>query len=357
MMRPASNLAASCLLLVAGCARAGPVPPAPATPLDGRWVLTGDVVSIANLAGELRVERGEGPDIVVEARARGPAAGLLRAELERRADGDALRVRFAGQRLVFPGLAGRGESIAIRPRGDGYEPAGGFPGRWLDRLLGRPAPTRIVRRGPGPAAASDLVVRLPPGRRARLHAAAGTVVIARAHGAIDVVSLFAPVRADSAGGTLHIRTHAAPVQAYGGAVELTVRTRAGGVDLDSVSGPRIDVRTTAGSVWADGVNAPLIRLVTQAGSLTLQRARARRIVLDTGAGSIAGSELTADTVAAETGAGGIVLEGVSAQDITLDTGKGDVRLVLRREAARLDIDAGGTVTIETEAGTPRRRVR
>ena len=124
-----------------------------------------------------------------------------------------------------------------------------------------------------------------------------------------------------------------------------------------MSGPRIDVRTTAGSVWAAGTNAPLIRLITQAGSLTLQRAHARRIVLDTGAGSIAGSEIAADTLSAETEAGWIVLEGVSAQDVTLDTGKGDVRLVLAREAARLDIDAGGTVTVDTVAGAPRRRTR
>ncbi len=357
MMRLPPRLAVACVLLWSGCARAVPAPPAPTTPLDGRWVLTGDVVSIANLAGELRVEPGAGPDVIVEARARGPEAGLLRADLERRADGDALRVRFAGRRLVFAGLAVRGDSVEVRPHDDGYQPAGGLPGRWLDRLLQRPAPLRIVRRGPGPAAASDLVVRLPPGRRARLHAAAGTVVIARAHGEVDVVALFAPVRADSAGGTLRIRTHDAPVLVRGGAAALAVRTRAGGVDLEDVSGPRIDVRTTAGSVWAAGTNAPLIRLVTQAGSLTLQRAHARRIVLDTGAGSIAGSEIAADTLSAETEAGWIVLEGVSAQDVTLDTGKGDVRLVLAREAARLDIDAGGTVTVDTVAGAPRRRTR
>ena len=357
MMRLPPRLAASCLLLLSGCARAAPATPTPATPLDGRWVLRGDVVSIANLAGELRVEPGAGPDVIVEARARGPGAGLLRAELERRADGDAFRVRFAGQQLVFAGLATRGDTIMVRPRGDGYEPAGGFASRLLDKLLGRPAPLRIVRRGTGPAAASDLVVRLPPGRRARLQAAAGSVVIARAHGEVDVVALFAPVRADSAGGTLHIRTHAAPVLVRGGAAALAVRARAGGVDLEDVSGPRIDVRTNAGSVWAAGACAPLIRLATQAGSLTLQRARARRIVLNTGAGSIVGDEIVADTVAAETGAGRIVLEGVTAQDITLDTGKGDVRLVLTREAARLDIDAGGTVTVEADAGTPRRRTR
>ena len=356
MMRLPHLLAASCLLL-SGCARAAPATPTPATPLDGRWVLRGDVVSVANLAGELRVEPGAGPDVIVEARARGPDARLLRAELERRADGDALRVRFAGPRLVFAGLATRGDSIAVRPRDDGYEPAGGFSGRLLDKLLGRPAPLWIVRRGPGPAAASDLVVRLPPGRRARLQAAAGSVVIARAHGELDVVALFAPVRADSAGGTLRIRTHAAPVLVRGGAAALAVRTRAGGVDLEDVSGPRIDVRTTAGSIWAAGTSAPLTRLATQAGSLTLQRARARRIVLDTDAGSIAGSEIAADTVAAETGAGWIVLEGVSAQDIFLDTGKGDVRVTLTREAARLDIDAGGAVTVETDAAAPRRRTR
>src|SRR5690606_4202151 len=50
MMRLPPRLAVACLLLWCGCARAAPAPPVPATPLDGRWVLTGDVVSIANLA-------------------------------------------------------------------------------------------------------------------------------------------------------------------------------------------------------------------------------------------------------------------------------------------------------------------
>ncbi|MFO7260700.1 MAG: DUF4097 family beta strand repeat-containing protein [bacterium] len=353
MIRPTSRIAAVYLLPLVSCIRAAPVPPAPATPLDGRWVLRGDVVSVANLAGELRVEPGSGPDVVVEARARGPAAAMMRAELERRDEGDALRVRFAGRRLVFADLAGRSDSIEVRPHGDGYAPAGGL----LDKLLRRPAPLRMVRRGPGPAAASDLTVYLPPGRRARLYAAAGTVVIARAHGEMHIVSLHAPVRADAPDGSLHVRTHDAPVEARGGAAALSVRTRAGDVDLAGVRGPRIDVRTTAGAVWASDASAPWIRLATQAGSLTLQRAQARRIALDTGAGSIAGSELTADTVSAETGAGRIVLEGVSANDVTLSTGKGDVRLVLTREPARLDVDAGGDVAVETEAGAPRPRQR
>lgn len=347
----------ACVLLWGGCARQPPAPQTPATPLGGRWTLTGDVVSIANLAGELRVEPGAGPDVVVEARARGPDAALLRADIERRADGDALRVRFAGRRLVFAGLAIRGDSIEVRPRADGYEPAGGVAGRWLDKLLRRPAPLRIVRRGAGPAAASDLVVRLPAGRRARLHAAAGTVVIAGARGEIDVVSLFAPVRADTVGGALAVRTHAAPVTVRGGAAELAVRTRAGSVDIEDVSGPRIDVRTTAGSIWAAGANAPWIRLATQAGSVTLQRSRARRIALDADAGSIAGSEIEADTLRAETGAGAIVLEGVSARDVALDTGKGDVRLLLRGQPARLHIDAGGEVAVDSAGRAPARRTR
>src|SRR5690606_16061167 len=142
-----------------------------------------------------------------------------------------------------------------------------------------------------------------------------------------------------------------------GAAALSVRTRAGDVALAGVRGPRIDVRTTAGAVWASDASAPWIRLATQAGSLTLQRAQARRIALDTGAGSIAGSELTADTVSAETGARRIVLEGVGANDVTLSTGKGDVRLVLTRGPARLDVDAGGDVAVETEAGAPRPQQR
>src|SRR5690606_27706465 len=67
VVRLPPRLAVACVRLWSGCARAVPAPPAPTTPLDGRGVRTGDVVSIANLAGELRVEPGTGPDVIVEA--------------------------------------------------------------------------------------------------------------------------------------------------------------------------------------------------------------------------------------------------------------------------------------------------
>src|SRR5690606_13943263 len=104
MIRPTSRIAAVYLLPLVSCSRAVPEPRAPAEPVGGGWVRVGECGAVADQAGELRVDPGSGPGVVVEARARGPAAAMRRAELERRDEGDALRVRFAGRRLVFADL-------------------------------------------------------------------------------------------------------------------------------------------------------------------------------------------------------------------------------------------------------------
>ncbi len=271
-------LAASAILVAAA---------APAAAQTERFSLEGSRVSIYNLAGEVRVEAGSGPAVVVEVTRGGGDAGELRV----RRDGGVLAVAYPGDHVVYP-EAGRGSNTQLTVRGDGT-----FGGN-----LGGGRRVRISGSGSGTEAWADLRVLVPAGR---------TVTVHQAVGRVDLTNVSGDLRVDS---------HAAAIRAQG--------TR-GSLNLDTGSGG-IDVRDAQGELLLD----------TGSGGVRLANVNARRLMVDTGSGGVTGSGIRADELRVDVGSGGVELGAVTARDILVDTGSGRVELSLAADAERVRIDTG-----------------
>src|SRR5262245_14591297 len=83
-----------------------------------RFTLGGDSVALYNMVGELTVEPGSGPEVVVEVQSGGADASQLRVETGPRSGIQTLRVIYPGDRVVYPPM-GRGSRSSVDVAPDG----------------------------------------------------------------------------------------------------------------------------------------------------------------------------------------------------------------------------------------------
>lgn len=277
-------------LMVGAVGVAGPAPAGAQETMS----LAGQRIAVHNLAGEVEVVRGSGPDVVVHVTRRGADGDRLAVrtgELQGRAT---LRVVYPADRIVYSGSDWRGR-VTTRVDGDGLLGRGG------DRV-------EIAGSGRGLEAHADLRIEVPPGRDLEVRLAAGRMSASNLQG------------------------------------DLLLDNGSGRISVEDVEG-RLSVDTGSGNVDVRGVRGSAL-IDTGSGSISVSDVRGDRIRIDTGSGSVRGGNLQADLVEVDTGSGGVVLTELLSADVRVDTGSGSVELGLAADVDRLDVETGsGSVRV------------
>jgi lia operon protein LiaG len=275
-----------------------------------RFALGTGTIAIYNLAGELTVEPGSGPEVVVEVVRGGRDAAKLRVETGPRQGMQTLRVIYPrADRVVYPPM-GRGTRSSVEVGSDG---SFGDHDHGMGWLAGKRRVT-VSGSGEGVEAWANVRVSVPRGQKLRLQWVAGATRIGAVEG---------DLRVDNSSGT---------VEVHGMRGKLEVDTGSGDVVVKDVQG---DIGIDTGS-----------------GGVTIQNTRGGVMSLDTGSGEIRASEVTVDKLVADTGSGGIELDQVHAPVVLLDTGSGHVDLDLSSDVEKVEVDTGsGGVTMTVPAKT------
>lgn len=336
------------LALLAVAAMAGPA----AGQRAERFTLTGGRAVVHNLAGEVTVAAGTGNAVVVEVTRAGPDAARLRVTR----DGDAVRVAFPGDRVVYARMGERSRSqFSVRPDGT---LGGGIRARRVT----------VAGSGSGTRAHADVRVLVPAGRSVEIHQGVGRVQASNVNGRLSLHTHAASVRTQATRGELEVEVGSGAVEVIGAQGNVAVSAGSGAVTFSGIRGSRVEVETGSGAVTGSDVRAEELNVDVGSGAVTLSGVSARTVTAETGSGRVQ-LALAADaqTVTIETGSGGVDLS-VPAQfgaDVLVDTGSGGITVdvpVTRREARRGSFrgrigDGGGRVEIQTGSGGVRIRRR
>lgn len=272
------------------------VPPSLTAQASGTFSVSGNRVSIYNLAGMVQIRAGSGSDVVVEIDAQGADADRLTVETGTIRSSETLRVIYPDDEIVYPEL-GRRSRTTVRVRSDGTF----GNGRGGDRIS-------IRGSGRGLEAYADMTISIPQGK---------SVAVFLGVGEVDVANV---------NGELRLDMQSASVTSTGTRGALSIDTGSGSVDVTDAQGD-INIDTGSGSVRVSGISG---------GSL----------IVHTGSGSVTGENLTTEDLNIDTGSGRITLNTVTASYVRLDTGSGSVRVDLTSDVDLLNIDTGsGNVTV------------
>lgn len=264
-----------------------------------RHALSGERVTVWNLAGRAEIVAGSGREVIVEVTRGGDDASRLAVE----ASAGRLVVKYPGRNIVY---RGRTDSHRYETRLE-VDDDGTFSGGWGDERGGRSV--RISSNGSGLEAHADLRIQVPQGQRVAVYVGVGEI------------------EATNVNGEIELRTYASPIRARGIQGRLSARTGSGRVVLENVTVDRAQVSTGSGSVDVNGFKADELRV-------------------STGSGSIDGRDVAADRFDASTGSGGVRIETLTATDIRSSTGSGSIRLALTKSPRDVTARAGsGSVTL------------
>ena len=275
-----------------------------------RHTLSGERVSIWNLAGRAELVAGSGREVVVEVLRGGDDGDRLTVE----ARNGRMAIKYPAREIVYRGRPeGRNSSTTLRVAEDGS-----FSGNWDDEADGRSV--RIRSMGSGLEAWADLRISVPAGQRVALHVGAGEIEVTN----VD--------------GDLELRTFAAPIRAQGARGRLTATTGSGRVLLDDIEASRLQASTGSGGIEVLRVRADELRFSTGSGRIEGRDVRGARLDASTGSGGIALESVATEDLRASTGSGGVRL-GLSTvpRDLTARTGSGGVTLGLPRDP-NVDLD-------------------
>jgi lia operon protein LiaG len=324
-----------------------------ATPLAGqteRFTLTGRSPAVHNLAGEVTVAAGSGNAVVVEVTRAGADAGQLRVTR----NGDAVRVVYPGDRIVYARLGARSRST-FQVRRDGTLGGG---------LVGARRVT-VAGSGRGTRAHADVRVLVPAGRTVAVHQAVGQVQVTNVNGRVEVGAASAGVRAQGTRGELEVDVGSGAVQVRDAQGQVTVETGSGDVTLENVRGNTLEVSTGSGRVSGAGVRVETLQVGVGSGEIDLRGVQARDVSLETGSGDVSLGMTSDADLAVETGSGSVTIgvPGTFGAALDIDTGSGGITVdlpVSDRRASRGSFtgrvgDGNGRVQIETGSGGVRIR--
>lgn len=325
-----------------------------AAPLEGqraeRFTLTGGRAVVHNLVGEVTVAAGTGSAVVVEVTRAGQDASQLRVVRE----GDAVRVVYPGNRVVYARMGPRSRST-ISVRQDGTL-GGGMRARQVT----------VAGTGNGTRAYADVRVLVPAGRTVAVHQGVGRVQASNVNGRLQLNTHAASVRTQATRGGLEVDVGSGEVEVRDAQGDVAVSTGSGAVTFGAVRGTRVQVETGSGAVTGSDVRVQELTVEVGSGAVNLTGVSSREVTVETGSGGVqlalAGD---AQTVTLETGSGGVDLRVPAAfgADVLVETGSGGINVevpVTRREARRGSFrgrigDGNGRVEIETGSGGVRIR--
>ena len=325
-----------------------------ALPLAGqraeRFTLEGREAAVHNLVGEVTVAAGSGRSVVVEITRAGEDADELRVART----GDAIRVVYPGDRIVYPRMGARSRST-LQVRRDGT----------LGGSMAGSRRVTVAGSGQGTRAYADVRVLVPAGRAVSVHHGVGVVRVTNVNGRVVVNGASASVEARGTRGELDVDVGSGSVEVRDADGQVTVETGSGAVELENVRGTRLDVSTGSGRVRGVGLRVAALEVEVGSGSVALNGVQSRGVTVETGSGSVQ-LGLTSDAdLAVETGSGSVAITVPSSfgAELDIDTGSGgiDVDLpVTNRRASRGSFrgrvgDGNGSARISTGSGGVRIR--
>jgi lia operon protein LiaG len=331
-----------------------------------RYVLVGANVAVYNLAGEVRIEGGDGPEVVVELTRGGADASELEVDVGEIRGWQSLRVIYPSDRIVYP-RAGIFASTDMRVRADGTFGRIAMPGAEDQRgetmafARERGRRVRISGRGGGMEAYADMRVLVPQGQRIAVFLGVGRATVSNVDGELLVDVASASIAASGARGWLRLDTGSGSIEVRGAEGEVILDTGSGRIEAADVRGTRLVMDTGSGRVEARGIAVDALNVDTGSGNVALADVSARVIRVDTGSGSVRLGLLSdVDELEIDTGAGSVTLsvpETLGA-DLTIDTGSGRITVdipvqvrEMRRNRFRGTIgDGAGRIEIDTGSG-------
>ena len=321
-----------------------------------RYAVSGHEVAIYNLAGEVTVEAGPGPDVVAQATRGGADAPKLKV-MKSEIDGTpSLRFVYPADHIIYNKL-GSGSSTQLRVRDNGT-----FSDRHDDdehRNEGRRV--TISGGGSGLDAHADLRITVPMGKQLSVYLAVGKVSVSNVEGNLTIDAASAPVTTSNTRGDLDIDVGSGDVQVSNSRGDLSVDTGSGAVSLTDVRGENVSVDTGSGQVTGTGVRTGDIGVQTGSGDIQLAGLIAPQVKLETGSGAVTADvsgELWALNV--ETGSGDITLKvpPTIGAEVDIETSSGEIEtdfeVAVTRHArdhmtGRIG-DGRGKIDIETGSG-------
>lgn len=325
-----------------------------AQPLAGqraeRFALTGRNPTVHNLAGVVTVVPGSGNAVVVEVTRAGQDAAQLRVSR----GGDAVRVVYPGNRVVYPRMNARSRSTTQVRRDGTLGPA----------IIGSRSVT-IAGAGQGTRAWADIRVLVPAGRAITLNQAVGAVQVTNVNGRVEVTGNAVDVRTQGTAGTLEVGVNSGSVQVSNVQGEVVLEAGSGALTAENVRGPSLEMSTGSGAVRATGLRVQTLEVGVGNGDVTLAGVHARDVSVDAGNGAVTLGMASDADLAVETNSGAVnvTLPASFGAALDIESGSGGITVdvpVANRRAARGTFtgrvgDGNGSVQISTSSGAIRIR--
>ncbi|HUF65580.1 MAG TPA: DUF4097 family beta strand repeat-containing protein [Gemmatimonadaceae bacterium] len=297
-----------------------------------RFTLSGQEVSVYNIAGTLHIAAGTGTYTEVEVTRLGRDSGELSISTPSRSS---LRVIYPRDEISYPGHA-RGSQSTVSVTGDGT--FGNTRGERTVRI------SSSDRAGPDAMeAAANIVVRLQPGARLTARTVIGETRIESVNGALSVTNTSGSITARGTRGELELRTASGDIDVTDAEGAITLRTASGSVDVDNARGASLTVKVASGRIEAKSIHAGAVLLETASGAIRADRVASDSLRLSSASGSITVRGATAADVQARTSSGSL--------DVEL---AGMVRSAQVRSASgsvRLQLPAGSDVALELRSAS------
>lgn len=324
-----------------------------------RFELTGTRVAIYNLVGEVTVEQGRGPAVMVELTRGGADGRALTVERGSIGGRETLRVIYPSDDIRYTTRWGR-HSTELRVREDGT-----FGDSDSDRRSGWRDGRRVRIGDDGEFdGRADLKILVPQGQAAEVYLAAGKLDATGVRGTLRLDAASADVSASGTVGALFVDVGSGNVDVRNVEGDVNLDTGSGSVNVNGVRGDVVTVDTGSGNVALATVNAGTLTIDTGSGDVDVTGATARSVRLDTGSGAVSCELLTnPDLLDVDTGSGSVTLTLPAAYGAVVDieSGSGGIDLDFPLQTRRMDRnhitgtigDGRGTLRVDTGSGRVR----
>lgn len=293
----------------------------------------GEILRLANLAGEVELVPGSGSEVVVrttvhasgknDSETRGLLQGMEWEEGKSKSG-------KAQWHLTYPVERHR----SFHYNGDGW-------GQSTVRYRGRKVTLR-TRKGSAPTLYADLRIEVPASGRLELRNSVGAVAGGDLEGDLVVDTGSGDVDLRSFSGTLVVDTGSGDVSLGVARGETTVDTGSGDIRIAELVG-NASLDTGSGDISVRKVSLGRLVADTGSGNVQVENGSVGELKADTGSGDIQIVDVDVVHLVADTGSGEVVFQSTlaSAEDAKISTGSGDVRILATAEPAfDLSFDAG-----------------
>ncbi|HEU0225206.1 MAG TPA: DUF4097 family beta strand repeat-containing protein [Steroidobacteraceae bacterium] len=276
-------------------------------------------LTVRNLIGDVRIERGAEPGFHVTAR----------ATVEARTQAEAGRLAgLIEYRTADIGIGSRFDVVFPREHFRKIHYSGGYA-RWWGAMYVNYLGQRIRLTGDrddAPVVRVDLVIRAPVGARLQVDNIFGESTATGFSGDLELDGSSGLLRSAGGEGELELDSGSGPVEVLGHRGRVNADTGSGSVRISDCE-CRISADTGSGSVEVRGGSGSL-RADTGSGRVTIE-GFAGSIEADTGSGSVRARDVSAvRELDVDTGSGSVEVQGdlAALERLRIDTGSGSVRL-------------------------------